>query len=173
MTTHRSLPARSARRRSAGVSLLELVVVILIFVTLLSVGLPRYRDAQRYGRMAMLDNLALTMQRAAEMFHLQCLSQQPLAAGGDCAQLQVGLQTVRGERGFPVAGLDGIGRLAGLVQGDPAAAYFNTQSVLSDGVPALKVSVRHAEDGTCELIYRAPERPGERPRVAIVQSTCS
>lgn len=162
-----------ARRSVRGISLLELAVVIGVISVLLAVALPRYQDAQRYARIAMLNRLALTMYSASHLYHLQCLTQQTRLEGNDCRQLQVGLVTVRGEAEFPQAGLDGIGRLVGLTPGEPAAELFTTEAVTRDGVAALKVSVKAAEKGTCELVYRAPSAAGLRPEVVTLSSTCS
>lgn len=180
MPPRHAAPRRPAivRRQAAsriagrGITLLELVVVILVGCLLLAVALPRYHDAQRYARMALLSNLALTMHSASNLFHLQCLAASTRVPRGDCTQMRIGLVTVRGEAEFPQAGLDGIGRLVGLTPGDPAADLFSTESVLYDGLPALKVAVRAAEKGTCELVYRAPSGPGQRPEVLTLLSTC-
>ena len=165
-----STPARSSAHR--GFSLLELAMVILIAVSLLAVALPRYRDAQRYARMAMLDNMALLMHGAVDQFHWQCLAAQARHPGDDCREVRVGLALVRGEHGYPQAGLDGIGRLVGLTPGEPAADLFVTESTRLHGATALKVALRHAENGTCELIYLASAGVGQRPEITVVQSTC-
>jgi type II secretory pathway pseudopilin PulG len=141
--------APRAHGPARGISLLELAVVMGVVSVLLAVALPRYQDAQRYARIAMLNRLALTIYSASNVYHLQCLAQQTRPEGSDCRQLQVGLVTVRGELEFPQAGLDGI------------------------GAPALKVAVKAADKGTCELVYRAPTAMGLRPEVVTLSSTCS
>lgn len=162
----------SAAARRRGYSLLELVVVILIVCVLLAVALPRYRDAQRFARIALLDNMALLMHSAIDGFHRQCLALQMREPQADCAELRVGRVLVRGEGGYPQAGLDGIGRLVGLGPGDPAAGQFVSEATRHEGHPALKLTLKHAEDGTCVLLYRAPAGVGERPEVLVLQSTC-
>lgn len=165
--------APRAHGPARGISLLELAVVMGVVSVLLAVALPRYQDAQRYARIAMLNRLALTIYSASNVYHLQCLAQQARPEGSDCRQLQVGLVTVRGELEFPQAGLDGIGRLVGLTPGEPAAELFTTEAVTRDGAPALKVAVKAADKGTCELVYRAPTAMGLRPEVVTLSSTCS
>ena len=160
-------------RSENGISLLEATVVLLVASTLLAVAAPRYQDAQRYSRIALINRLNMTMVSASDMFHLHCLLQQTHTSPADCSQLQVGLETVRGEAEFPMAGLDGIGRLVGLAPGDPAAAMFFTEPVTHNGHLALKVGVKAAEKGSCELEYRAPSVPGSRPQVVILASTCT
>ena len=68
---------------------------------------------------------------------------------------------------------ESAGRLVGLTPGEPAAELFTTEAVTRDGVAALKVSVKAAEKGTCELVYRAPSAAGLRPEVVTLSSTCS
>lgn len=159
--------------RAPGFSLLELAVVIVITASLLAVALPRYRDAQRYARTATLDNMALLMIQAVDQFHWQCLAAQTRDLREDCHEVRVGLWLVRGELGYPQAGLDGIGRLVGLVPGEPAADQFRVETTRQHGQAGLKVSLRHADNGTCELVYLAPAGVGQRPEITVLQSTCS
>jgi prepilin-type N-terminal cleavage/methylation domain-containing protein len=159
--------------RTAGFSLLELATVIVIVASLMAVALPRYRDAQRYARIAMLDNMALLMMGAVDQFHWQCLAAQARDLREDCREVRVGLWLVRGELTYPQAGLDGIGRLVGLVPGEPAADQFRVESTRLHGQAGLKVALRHAENGTCELMYLAPAGVGQRPEITVLQSTCS
>jgi len=148
-------------------------VVVVIVATLLAVALPRYRDAQRYARMAQLDNMALLMLAAVDQFHWQCLAAQTRDLHEDCREVRVGLWLVRGDNSYPQAGLDGVGRLVGLVPGEPAADQFRVESVRLRGQAGLKVALRHAEKGTCELVYLAPVGVGQRPEITVLQSTCS
>jgi type II secretory pathway pseudopilin PulG len=167
-------PPNAERRWSppGGLSLLELAVVALVLGILLSTALPRLREAQRYSRVGLLNQMAATMHSAANLFHLQCLARQAREPGQDCAQMEVGRVWVRGDGGYPSAGQDGIGQLVGLSAGEPAAEHFSTQTLVVGGGSTLKVSIKLAEEGTCELTYEAGS-PGRRPEIRIRQSTCS
>lgn len=160
------------RRWGQGFGMMELAVVLIITSVLLSLALPRLRDAQKAAREAMLVRMASQMRTAADLFFLQCQTQGNEALRRDCAEVTVGRMVVQGQHRYPLASVHGIGRLVGLSAGEPAAAHFQVREFLANGVPALSVQVRPVEEASCELIYVQAKAPGQPPAVSLVPESC-
>ncbi|TDM09479.1 MAG: hypothetical protein C4K60_09505 [Ideonella sp. MAG2] len=139
---------------------------------LLALALPRIWDTQGAARQAMLQRMASQMRAAADLFYLQCQAAGGAALQNNCAEVTVGRLVVEGQHRYPVASLNGIGRLVGLSAGEPAAAHFQVREFLADGVPALSVQVRPAEKAPCELMYVQARGPSQRPAVFFVPESC-
>lgn len=152
--------------------MMELAVVLIITSVLLSLALPRLREAQQAAREVMLKRMASQMRTAADLFYLQCQAIGGPALRGACAEVTVGRMVVQGQHFYPTASMNGIGRLVGLSAGEPAAAHFQVREFLANGVPALSVQVRPVEKGSCELLYVQAEGPGHQPAVSLVPESC-
>ncbi len=151
---------------------MELAVVLIIISVLLSLALPRLREAQQAARQVMLVRMASQMRTAADLFYLQCQALGGAVLRGGCAEVVVGRTVVQGQHLYPTASINGIGRLVGLSAGEPAAAHFQVREFLANGVPALSVQVRPVEERSCELLYVQAEAPGQQPAVSLVPESC-
>jgi hypothetical protein len=151
---------------------MELAVVLIITSVLLSLALPRLREAQQAARQVMLVRMASQMRTAADLFFLQCQAKGGAALREGCAEVAVGRMVVQGQHRYPTASMNGIGRLVGLSAGEPAAAHFQVREFLANGVPALSVQVRPVEEASCELIYVQAKAPGQPPAVSLVPESC-
>jgi hypothetical protein len=151
---------------------MELAVVLIIISVLLSLALPRLKEAQVAARQVMLSRMASQMRTAADLFFLQCQAAGPAALRSGCSEVTVGRLVVSGQHRYPTATMNGIGRLVGLSAGEPAAAHFQVREFLANGVPALSVQVRPVEEGSCELFYVQAQAPGQQPAVSLVPESC-
>ncbi|HJW01733.1 MAG TPA: type II secretion system protein [Azospira sp.] len=145
------------RRKSAGFTLIELIVVIVILGVLAAVALPRFAQMQREARVAKLSGVLGSLKGAAAMAH--ALQQtQGLATN---ASVNMEGQMVTMINGYPTADNGGI--MAAISMPTTQSQANEGLSVITSGTTLTVQALGAADSATCSFTYTSPAANYQSP----------
>lgn len=157
---------RSTVRR--GFTHIELVVVTAIIGSLSAVAAPRMVEAGSQARVAVLQQIAGSLETAAHMAHAQCLVSVRCAQEGEGEPI-IGPDGQAGTlvNGYPGSPARGVGHL-------PISSWVTLRGVTEiSAVPGTTVFAIEGAGGAggCHVEY-TEAAPGNAPTVRIVSAGC-
>lgn len=152
-------------KRSAGFTLIELVIVIIILGILAVTAAPKFINLQGDARESTLKGMKAAMESSASLVYSKSVILGLEAASSGTDTVSAGNSTVTVKYGYPTATANGIGNALDLSTNDWASAAGSTFVVwpqgLADGVSA-----------SCNVTYEASTAEGDRPNITVNSGGC-
>lgn len=157
-------------KRSAGFTLIELVIVIVILGILAVTAAPKFLNLQGDARQSTLSGMKAAMESSSSLVYSKAVlngienvasaaTPAPSVAVPGGANIMVGF-------GYPTAAAEGIGRAVDASSADWASGASGTGWALWPANLASGVSA------SCNVTYQAPSASGSRPTVTVNGGGC-
>ena len=148
-------------KRSAGFTLIELVIVIVILGILAVTAAPKFLNLQSDARASTLKGLKAAMESSSSIVYSKAVIK-----GQETASSAVDTDGIKTIYGYPTAAADGIGKAVELSTGDWASAATST------GFAFWPADLASGVSASCNVNYEAPEASGSRPTITAKDSGC-
>ncbi|HEU0202659.1 MAG TPA: type II secretion system protein [Burkholderiaceae bacterium] len=158
---------RRARANESGLTLVEIIIVFLIFGLVTSMALPRALNLGSEARRAKAEALHARVRAAALATRESALSGQTGSLDG-AGEVQLDGTAIQTNFGYPEASAAGIVRAARI---EPAADLVQMAGGGTRAGTAILLIVEGAR-GTCDVLYRSPAAPNTPPAITLSTKGC-
>ena len=151
-------------KRSAGFTLIELVIVIIILGILAVTAAPKFLNLQDDARKSTLKGMKAAMESSASIVYSKAVIN-----GQENASSATGVDTdgIKTTYGYPIADATGIGAAIDISTGDWASGATAT-----DTWAVWPQSLASGTSAACNVTYKAPSTSGSRPTITANDTGC-
>ena len=155
-------------KRSAGFTLIELVIVIVILGILAVTAAPKFLNLQSDARQSTLSGMKAAMESASSLVYSKAVLNgiENTAAGATVSVAVPTGNNIMVGFGYPTAAAEGIGRAVDASSADWASGASGTDWAL------WPASLAAGASASCNVIYKAPTSSGVRPTVTVNAGGC-
>lgn len=154
-------------KRSAGFTLIELVIVIIILGILAVTAAPKFLNLQSDARTSTLSGMKAAMESASSLVYSKSVLQGiENTAAGATVSVAVATGNIMVGFGYPTAAAEGIGRAVDVSVNDWASGASGTNWAL------WPTSLAGGASASCNVTYSAPTVSGTRPTVTVTSTGC-
>ncbi len=147
-------------KRSAGFTLIELVIVIIILGILAVTAAPKFLNLQKDARTSTLNGLKAAMESSSSIVYSKAVIKGLETSSAAAVD---GIDT---KYGYPTATADGIGNALDLSTGDWASGASST------GFAFWPADLASGTSASCNVNYVEPKASGARPTITPTDSGC-
>ena len=151
-------------KRSAGFTLIELVIVIVILGILAVTAAPKFLNLQKDARESTLKGLKAAMESSASIVYSKAVIQ------GLETSSAAAVDGIKTKYGYPTAAANGIGNALDLSTGDWASGAVGTGATASFSF--WPNDLASGVSASCNVKYVAPTTSGARPTITAKDSGC-
>lgn len=152
-------------KRSAGFTLIELVIVIVILGILAVTAAPKFLNLQSDARASTLKGLKAAMESSASIVYSKAV-----ILGKDTSTTPTAVDGIQTKLGYPTAAIDGIGAAVDLSTGDWASGAVGTGATA--GFAFWPADLASGVSASCNVNYVAPTASGSRPTITATDTGC-
>ena len=149
-------------KRSAGFTLIELVIVIVILGILAVTAAPKFLNLQSDARASTLKGMKAAMESSSSIVYSKAV-----ILGKDTSTTAVAVDGIQTKLGYPTAAIDGIGAAVDLSTGDWASGAVGTT-----GFAFWPADLASGVSASCNVNYVAPTTSGSRPTITATDTGC-
>jgi MSHA pilin protein MshA len=147
-------------KRSAGFTLIELVIVIIILGILAVTAAPKFLNLQNDARKSTLKGMKAAMESSASIVYSKAVIK-----GQEKASSAVDTDGIKTKFGYPTAANDGIGAAIDVSTGDWASGASST------GWAVWPADLTSGTSAACNVNYEEATS-GSRPTITTVDTGC-
>ena len=148
-------------KRSAGFTLIELVIVIVILGILAVTAAPKFLNLQSDARSSTLKGMKAAMESSSSIVYSKAV-----ILGKDTSTTPTAVDGIQTKYGYPTQTVGGIDKAVDLSTGDWASAATST------GFAFWPADLASGVSASCNVNYEAPEASGSRPTITAKDSGC-
>ncbi len=148
-------------KRSAGFTLIELVIVIVILGILAVTAAPKFLNLQGDARASTLKGLKAAMESSSSIVYSKAVIQ-----GKDRSITVTPVDGIQTKYGYPTQTVGGIDKAVDLSTGDWASAATST------GFAFWPADLASGVSASCNVNYKAPTDSGSRPTIEATDTGC-
>lgn len=156
-------------KHSAGFTLIELVIVIIILGILAVTAAPKFLNLQGDARASTLSGMKAAMESASSLVYsksvLQGIEKKAKANG---VGVSAGSSTVMTHYGYPTADAAGIAVAVDMSTGD----WRGVSSGNNTYVVWLNSTAGNAASAACKVVYTQARTPGARSTANVISTGC-
>jgi len=149
-------------KRSAGFTLIELVIVIIILGILAVTAAPKFLNLQNDARKSTLKGMKAAMESSASIVYSKAVIK-----GLETSSAAVAVDSIQTKYGYPTGAVDGIGAAIDISTGDWASGATAT-----DTWAVWPQSLASGTSAACNVTYKAPSTSGSRPTITANDTGC-
>ena len=155
-------------KRSAGFTLIELVIVIVILGILAVTAAPKFLNLQSDARQSTLNGMKAAMESASSLVYSKAvLNGIENSPSGATVGVSAGSSTVTTHYGYPTANANGIGIAVDMDSDDwKSVDSGNTYTVWQNSTSG------NAASAACNVVYNQVTASGARPVIKVNHSGC-
>ena len=161
-------------RKTAGFTLIELVIVIVILGILGAVAAPKFLNLQGDAYGANLNALKSSMESASTLANTKAiLGGEDRGEGNSITINDNGVSSaVSIDNGYPAATVDGILQVLNIEADSKASAATTTKPyIYEEGTNEFNLSPAARQDDECKVTY-SKANAGERPKIEVIDTNC-
>ena len=156
-------------KRSAGFTLIELVIVIVILGILAVTAAPKFLNLQSDARQSTLNGMKAAMESASSLVYSKAvLNGIENSPSGATVGVSAGSSTVTTHYGYPTGDATGIAVAVDMSSADWSRA--------ASGATALLVwpnsTAGNAASASCNVLYTQSTAAGARPVITVTDTGC-
>ena len=163
-------------KRSAGFTLIELIIVIVILGILAVTAAPKFMNMQGDARAVTINAMKGSVQSAVSMVNSKAIIQgkDKSTSSSDTKSVSAGSATVTVVYGYPTAEHAGIGQVLdfGSTATPTADGNIGDWAVDASGTNYVVMPKGMSSTDNCSVTYAAPEASTAQPTYTVVTTGC-